>query len=37
MDDLYVDIKRTIDEQVDSIELLPFRYNNLIDQELPLG
>ena len=37
MDDLYVDIKRTIDDQVDSTELLPFRYNNLIDQELPLG
>ena len=37
MDDLYVDIKRTIDDQVDEIELLPFRYLNLIDQELPLG
>jgi hypothetical protein len=37
MDDLYVDIKRTIDDQVDSTELLPFRYLNLIDQELPLG
>ena len=37
MDDLYVDIKRTIDDQVDSIELLPFRYLNLIDQELQLG
>jgi hypothetical protein len=37
MDDLYVDIKRTIDDQVDETELLPFRYLNLIDQELPLG
>ena len=37
MDDLYVDIKRTIDDQVDSTELLPFRYLNLIDQKLPLG
>lgn len=37
MDDLYIDIKRTIDDQVDSTELLPFRYLNLIDQELPLG
>ena len=37
MDDLYVDIKRTIDDQVDETESLPFRYLNLIDQELPLG
>ncbi len=37
MDDLYIDIKRTIDDQVDTTELLPFRYLNLIDQELPLG
>ena len=37
MDDLYVDIKRNIDDQVDETELLPFRYLNLIDQELPLG
>jgi hypothetical protein len=37
MDDLYVDIKRTIDDQVDSTELLPFRYQNLVDVELPLG
>jgi hypothetical protein len=37
MDDLDVDIKRTIDDQVDATELLPFRYQNLIEVELPLG
>ena len=37
MDDLDVDIKRTIDNQVDATELLPFRYKNLIEVELPLG
>jgi hypothetical protein len=37
MDDLYVDIKRTIDDQVDATELLPFRYQNLVDVKLPLG
>jgi hypothetical protein len=37
MDDLYIDINRTIDDQVDETELLPFCYINLIDQELPLG
>jgi len=37
MDDLDVDIKRTIDDQVDATELLPFRYKNLIEVELPLG
>jgi hypothetical protein len=37
MDDLDVDIKRSIDDQIDSTELLPFRYQNkLIDVELPL-
>ena len=37
MDDLYVDIKRTIDDQVDSTESLPFRYQNvLVEVELPL-
>jgi len=37
MDDLDVDIRRTIDDQVDLVELLPFRYQNLIEVELPLG
>jgi hypothetical protein len=37
MDDLDVDIKRTIDDQVDETELLPFRYQNvLVEVELPL-
>ena len=37
MDDLDVDIKRTIDDQVDTTELLPFRYQNmLVEVELPL-
>jgi hypothetical protein len=37
MDDLDVDVKRTIDDQVDDAELLPFRYQNvLIEVELPL-
>jgi hypothetical protein len=37
MDDLSLDIKRSIDDQIDSTELLPFRYQNqLIDVELPL-
>jgi len=37
MDDLNIDIKRTIDDQVDTTELLPFRYQNmLVDVELPL-
>ena len=37
MDDLDIDIKRTIDDQVDATELLPFRYQNLVEVELPLG
>jgi hypothetical protein len=37
MDDLDVDIKRTIDDQVDETESLPFRYQNeLIEVQLPL-
>jgi hypothetical protein len=37
MDDLDVDVKRTIDDQVDTTELLPFRYQNmLVEVELPL-
>jgi hypothetical protein len=37
MDDLDVDVKRTIDDQVDDAELLPFRYQNrLVKVELPL-
>ena len=37
MDDLDNDIKRTIDDQVDATELLPFRYQNvLVEVELPL-
>jgi hypothetical protein len=40
MDDLVRDIiplRRTIDDAVDETELLPFRYQNLIEVELPLG
>jgi hypothetical protein len=37
MDDLYLDIKRTIDDQVDQTESLPYRYQNmLVEVELPL-
>ena len=37
MDDLYLDIKRTIDDQVDQTESLPYRYENmLVEVELPL-
>jgi hypothetical protein len=37
MDDLDVDVKRTIDDAVDELELLPFRYQNmLVEVELPL-
>jgi hypothetical protein len=37
MDDFDIDVKRSIDDQIDSTELLPFRYQNqLIDVELPL-
>ena len=31
MDDLDLDIKRTIDDQMDEAELLPFRYPNVRD------
>jgi hypothetical protein len=37
MDDLDNDIRRTIDDQVDQTESLPFRYTNmLVEVELPL-
>jgi len=37
MDDLDIDIKKTIDDQIDESELLPFRYQNmLVEVELPL-
>jgi hypothetical protein len=37
MDDLDNDIQRDIDDHVDSTELLPFRYKNvLVEVELPL-
>jgi hypothetical protein len=37
MDDLDNDIRRTIDDQVDETESLPFRYlNTLVEVELPL-
>jgi hypothetical protein len=40
MDDLVksiIPLKRTIDDAVDEVELLPFRYqNNLVEVELPL-
>lgn len=37
MDDFMPDIKRTIDDGVDEVESLPFRYHNpLIEVELPL-
>jgi hypothetical protein len=37
MDDLDVDIRRTIDDSVDETESLPFRYQNvLVEVELPL-
>jgi hypothetical protein len=32
MDDLDNDIKRTIDDAMDDGELLPFRYENVLDQ-----
>ena len=32
MDDLDNDLKRTIDDQVDDQELLPFRYLNMLDK-----
>ena len=37
MDDLAVDIRRTIDDAMDEGELLPFRYQNmLVEVELLL-
>jgi hypothetical protein len=30
MDDLDNDLKRTIDDQIDNAELLPFRYQNML-------
>ena len=37
MDDLDVDIRRTLDDAVDEAELLPNRYQNvLVEVELPL-
>jgi hypothetical protein len=32
MDDLDNDIKRTIDDAIDDGELLPFRYQNMLDR-----
>ena len=32
MDDLDNDIRRTIDDAVDEVELLPFRYLNMQDK-----
>jgi hypothetical protein len=32
MDDLDNDLAKSIDDQMDDAELLPFRYQNLIDQ-----
>jgi hypothetical protein len=32
MDDLDNDIKRTIDDAMDDGELLPFRYQNMLDK-----
>jgi hypothetical protein len=37
MDDFDMDISVDIDDHVDDAESLPFRYLNLIDQQLPLG
>jgi hypothetical protein len=31
------DLAYSLDDAVDEVELLPFRYLNLIEQELPLG
>ena len=31
MDDFTLDIKRTIDDAVDTAESLPFRYQNVLD------
>jgi hypothetical protein len=37
MDDLNMDISRDIDDHVDDTESLPFRYQSLIEVQLPLG
>ena len=37
MDDLDADISRDIDDHMDDSELLPFRYQSLIEVQLPLG
>jgi hypothetical protein len=40
MDDLVksiVPLRRTVDDGVDEAESLPFRYQKLVDVELPLG
>jgi hypothetical protein len=37
MDDLDMDISRDIDDHVDDAEMLPFRYQSLIEVQLPLG
>jgi hypothetical protein len=37
MDDLDVDIGSDIDDHMDDAELLPFRYQSLIQVQLPLG
>jgi hypothetical protein len=37
MDDLDVDIGSDIDDHMDEAELLPFRYQSLIEVQLPLG
>jgi len=31
------DLDYSLDKAIDEIELLPFRYQNLVDVELPLG
>jgi hypothetical protein len=31
MDDLDLDVRRTIDDQVDDAELLPFRYQHTVN------
>jgi hypothetical protein len=37
MDDLNMDISSDIDDHMDDAELLPFRYQSLIEVQLPLG
>ena len=37
MDDLDNDIRRTLDDAMDEAELLPYRYQNMLEEvELPL-